>query len=560
MKSFKEATGEDLAERSELCQCMDSVIEKCKKAVEKQGKKVSMDELKGYTREFIEKAFELQIMISQKTLNTEENIRKYNDALWEDIEVIVMQRQIEKYNMPTSSAERGKYITNIGDLKEKIDKENKRKTAGNSSRSKKYLAFRYWVGDRGQDSAAVSGRREKLSKEAVGWALYPYFAFIWEDGYISNEIGIENVKYFKAAYILSMFLGESSNTRGHCMFQAFISQVNHNYRRFTEKNRSERRERGEQIEEKREEALEEWFVKFEESSKELFNATVSKLAEIKKDRERLSLETGVGEINELYLDFSHNQLGVMLEELEVIFDLEDAQKHIDDSGKWLLQNGARMETEIELCVHHIWNCIKVLADNSNDTWKRQSVFSPDLEYLKGIVKYVSECGITYSKALLVKCLDDLTDWVLYKQYLESCELAAGMGENKTAVRAGRTDFIMYSGLALRQVSIETIDSRCVTENQLDADRLNRDFWYYAQILKDQMIDMLPVRKLASDKAFSPKEAFKRKLESGFKYHDRIYSNILEGDNQEFGDKGSLCAFFESVYEKRIAEKYYEKNI
>ncbi len=31
MKSFKEAAGEDLAEKSELCQCMESVIGKCKK-------------------------------------------------------------------------------------------------------------------------------------------------------------------------------------------------------------------------------------------------------------------------------------------------------------------------------------------------------------------------------------------------------------------------------------------------------------------------------------------------------------------------------------------------
>ena len=42
-----------------------------------------------------------------------------------------------------------------------------------------------------------------------------------------------------------------------------------------------------------------------------------------------------------------------------------------------------------------------------------------------------ECGITYSNALLVKCLDDLTDWVLYKQYLESCE-SEEIGTNRTA--------------------------------------------------------------------------------------------------------------------------------
>lgn len=554
MKSFKEVIGEDLIEHSELCQCMESVVEKCKKAVAKQGKKVNMDGLKGYTREFIEKAFELQILIPQQTLNTEENIRKYNDALWEDIEVIVMLKQIEKHNMPTSYAERERYIANIENLKEEIERENQRKTAGNSSKSKKHLAFRYWVGDKGQDFATVSSKREMLAKEAVGWALYPYYAFIWGDGYIPNDIGIEHVKCFKAAYIVSMFLGESR--KGHCIFQAFISQVNYNYRRFTEKNRSERRESGEQMEEKREEALMEWFERLEESSKELWNETDSKIAEMKKDRGKLPLETGVEEISKLYLRFTHNQIGDMLKELELIFDLEDGQKEIDDSGKWLLKNGTQMENEALLFVHHIWNCVKILFDNSNDTWKRQSVFSPDLEYLKEIVKYAPEYGIAYSKALLVKCLDDLTDWVLYKQYLESCG-TEGMGKNKTA---GRTDFIMYSGLALRQASIETIDNRCVTENPLDVDRLNRDFWYYAQILKDEIIDMLPVRKLDSDKAFSPNEAFKRKLEFGFKYHDRIYSNILEGNNQEFGDKGSLCAFFENVYGKRIAEKYYEKNL
>ena len=84
------------------------------------------------------------------------------------------------------------------------------------------------------------------------------------------------------------------------------------------------------------------------------------------------------------MDFSRNRISDMLKELEMIFNLEDGQKQIDDSGKWLLQNGIRMETEIVPCGHHIWNCIKILSDNFSDTWKRQSVFSPDLEYLKGL--------------------------------------------------------------------------------------------------------------------------------------------------------------------------------
>ena len=126
-----------------------------------------MDELKSYTREFIVKAFEVQIMIPQKTLNTEENIRKYNDALWEDIEVIVMRRQIAKYNMPTSSAEREKIYNKYRDMKEEIEKENQRKTASNSIRSKKQLAFRYWVGDRGQRFCGNIRGREKRQKRLL---------------------------------------------------------------------------------------------------------------------------------------------------------------------------------------------------------------------------------------------------------------------------------------------------------------------------------------------------------------------------------------------------------
>ena len=100
---------------------MEKVIELCEKAVKRQGKKVSIDLLQCYTLDFFQKAFELQILLPQEIFNTEENIQKYNDALWEDIEVDLLQRQIEGYNMPTSSSEREKYITNIRNLKAEIE-------------------------------------------------------------------------------------------------------------------------------------------------------------------------------------------------------------------------------------------------------------------------------------------------------------------------------------------------------------------------------------------------------------------------------------------------------
>lgn len=103
MKSFMEAMDEEVKSTG-LCQSMEKVIELCEKAVKRQGKKVSIDLLQGYTLEFFQKAFELQILLPQEIFNTEENIQKYNDALWEDIEVDLLQRQIERYNMPTSSS------------------------------------------------------------------------------------------------------------------------------------------------------------------------------------------------------------------------------------------------------------------------------------------------------------------------------------------------------------------------------------------------------------------------------------------------------------------------
>lgn len=68
-----------------------------------------------------------------------------------------------------------------------------------------------------------------------------------------------------------------------------------------------------------------------------------------------------------------------------------------------------------------------------------------------------------------------------------------------------------------------------------------------------------MRSLKSDGAFSPNAVFEDRLGAKFKYHDRIFSRLLEGDTQELGDKSTLCAFFESVYEKRIRESYFEKN-
>ena len=558
MKSFKEAMDEEVKSTG-LCQSMEKVIELCEKAVKRQGKKVSIDLLQGYTLEFFQKAFEVQILLPQEIFNSEENIQKYNDALWEDIEVDLLQRQIEGYNMPTSSSEREKYITNIRNLKAEIEENNQRKTARNSDKSKKNLAFRYWVGDRTQDYAVISDTRKDVPKDSLGWALFPYYAFIWEDGYVPNEIGIERVKYFKPVYILSMFLGESSNTRGHCMFQAFITQVNHNYRRFTGKSRSERRESNAQIAKRKDKAATEWVTEFV-SSIEKLHATVSvKIAEMKKSKKPLSEEVIVliREICEAYMDFSHHRIGEMLNEIEAINHDRNGQMEIDECGQWFQKNAGKMKADMEQCINHIWNCIELLSNNSNEAWRNQKVFSADIEYLKGIIKYASENDVAYSKALFVRCLDDLTDWVLYSQYLDSCK--HGKLKGKTEIKSGRTDFVMYSGLELRQVSIETIDTAYVTKNNpFDVNRLNGDFWHYAQILKNRLTDMLPILSLKSDSSFSPNELFEKKLKLEFKYHDRIFSNLLECGDQNFGDKEVLCTFFEAVYEKRLAEKYFEK--
>ena len=70
--------------------------------------------------------------------------------------------------MPTSSSEREKYITNIRNLKAEIEENNQRKTSRNSDKSKKNLAFRYWVGDRTQDFAVISDTRKKCTERFFG--------------------------------------------------------------------------------------------------------------------------------------------------------------------------------------------------------------------------------------------------------------------------------------------------------------------------------------------------------------------------------------------------------
>lgn len=149
---------------------------------------------------------------------------------------------------------------------------------------------------------------------------------------------------------------------------------------------------------------------------------------------------------------------------------------------------------------------------------------------------------------------------MYCQYVDSME------PGKAKDRTGRTDFVMYSGIALRQVSIETVGNFQDMEDNLydigdiafDTDQLNGSFWHYAEILKNRVAEMLPVKSLKSDSSFSPNAIFEDRLESKFKFHDRIFSQLLEGDAQELGNKNTLCAFFESVYEKRIRENYFEK--
>lgn len=563
MKSFEEAIGKNAADSAALCMSMENVIEHCEKAIKRQRKKVCMEELHSYTAEFIEKAFEIQSLFPQEVLNTDENIQKYNEALWEDIEVAVMVRQIERYKRMTSAAEKENYRTCVGDIKAAIEKENQKRLENNNSRAKKNLAFRYWVGDKAQDFKTVDDSRKKLCESALGWALYPYFVFIWGDGYVPNEIGTDHVKWYKPAYILSLFLGESSNTRGHCMFQAFISQINYSYGRFTDRRRSERRESEERTREKRETAIKNWYEELADNIDLVHDEAVSRIVRLKECKEPLS-DNGISEIRGIYetfQDFFNNRLGSMLRKAEEIFSGWEEQRRIDESGKWLQRNGDKMKQDMMLCIRHIWNCIEILCSNSNEAWRNQKVFSADLEYLKGIVKYASNHGILYSRALLVKCLDELTDWVMYWQYVDSME------PGKAKDRTGRTDFVMYSGIALRQVSIETAGNFQDMEDNLydigdiafDTDQLNGSFWHYAEILKNRMAEMLPVKSLKSDSSFSPNAVFEDGLESKFKFHDRIFSQLLEGDAQELGNKNTLCAFFESVYEKRIRENYFERN-
>lgn len=347
------------------------------------------------------------------------------------------------------------------------------------------------------------------------------------------------------------------------MFQAFISQVNYSYGRFTDRNRSERRESEEQIDEKREAAIKSWYQEIADNVDLVHDEAVSRIARLKECKEPLS-DDGISEIRGIYetfQDFSNNRLGSMLGKAEEIFSGWEEQRRIDESGKWLQKNGDKMKAYMMLCIRHIWNCIEILRNNSNEAWRNQRVCSADLEYLKGIVKYASNHGILYSRALLVKCLDELTDWVMYWQYVDSME------PGKAKDRTGRTDFVMYSGIALRQVSIETAGNFQDMEDNLydigdiafDTDQLNGSFWHYAEILKNRMAEMLPVKSLKSDSSFSPNAVFEDRLASKFKFHDRIFSQLLEGDAQELGNKNTLCAFFESVYEKRIRENYFEKN-
>lgn len=68
-----------------------------------------------------------------------------------------------------------------------------------------------------------------------------------------------------------------------------------------------------------------------------------------------------------------------------------------------------------------------------------------------------------------------------------------------------------------------------------------------------------MRSLKSDGAFSPNAVFEDRLGSKFKYHDRIFSRLLEGDTQELGDKSTLCAFLKALM-KKGSEKVILKKI
>lgn len=84
-----------------------------------------MEELYSYTAEFIGEAFEIQSLFPQELLNTDENIQKYNETLWEDIEVAAMLKQIARYKRMTSAAEKEKGCFSIVALSVPCEKDSR---------------------------------------------------------------------------------------------------------------------------------------------------------------------------------------------------------------------------------------------------------------------------------------------------------------------------------------------------------------------------------------------------------------------------------------------------
>jgi hypothetical protein len=173
-------------------------------------------------------------------------------------------------------------------------------------------------------------------------------------------------------------------------------------------------------------------------------------------------------------------------------------------------------------------------------WKGEKVSSTDLQYLKAAIEYAKAEKIVFNKSLLVKAIDDLTNWVLYEQYVSYAKKNHPKGEK---YGAGRIDYYKYSGIALREISNETVKYGA-TGIAVAPDRLNNYFWTIVEMLKNELID----------KYKSIQSGERVKYGDHFKYHLAVYERLFRKKQTDLGTKKMLCDFLIELYGwKQIGE-------
>lgn len=490
---------------------MKKAIKECSEII-KNGDENDKEKCKAKTLIFFETALKEQNITLFSTEEIDKYANDYNSAFWEDVEVETMEKLFEMGGAKSSDGDKKKNEDILEDLKKNIDENNERKKKEGKKNQVSGVAFRHSLSS--SKKMVNSGKRNKKIKK-MGW-LFPFYAFIMEDEYVTDQIEIDKLKKYKLLFIALLILGENKNEKNKCMTDALLSIAKSNI---------------EELINQPTDWIEEFEKLIEQDAADILNYLHDEKNQLNYEKAYDQISLFCGNLNKIETEVrikNNYYCG-----LQKIIDYKKWFKDkLNDIDKFTESKQNEMQDKIIRCLD--------MMKKDNKKWRGEKIKSPNYQYLIDIVHYSEEKNIIFNKALFLKSLDDLTDWVLYEQWLN----AAKNGEDN--IVAGRIDYRFYSGIALREEGNSIFAQKNMPDLATRSNFIDNDFWRNADLFKTELVEMLskPMEKcMAKDK-----EKYREYLKNDdFERYNEVYERLFHSNERIMENRGKLYRFVNTVY-------------